>query len=212
MPCTRSSSTATLIDLPERELEVQRHQAAQDERRKILVAAVASRPVLSSEIRMSGCAREPLDGRAALGPGQRRAGAGVDAAAKRDVLAGVGPGRIEHVRVLEAARSRFAAPFSNISVVPAGHVDAAHGAGTRDSRKSPLIGLSNRSTSSMKLGSGQRSLRSLLDLRLLGNDPQRVAEQRTVVSWPAEYRLAAIRTASMTSGIEPSGRSRSPGR
>ena len=32
-----------------------------------------------------------------------------------------------------------------------------------------------------------------------------VPSSRTVVSWPAENRLAATRTTSITSGIDPSG-------
>ena len=58
---------------------------------------------------------------AALDARERRAGAGVDTAAERDVLADVFPVEMELVRVSNRRGSRFAAPGLTITVVPAGH-------------------------------------------------------------------------------------------
>lgn len=51
-----------------------------------------------------GPLQQPLDGDPGFGPGQGRAGAGVRPAAEGDVLAGVGPARVERVRIGEPAR------------------------------------------------------------------------------------------------------------
>ncbi len=57
----------------------------------------------------------------ALGPGERRARAGVDAVAERDVLARVRAAGSELVGTFEAARDHGSRrPSSTITVVPAG--------------------------------------------------------------------------------------------
>ena len=90
-----------------RELEVQLGQAAQDERRHVVVAAVAGRAVLLlGDPDVGGAVEQPLEADPRLGPGQRRAGAGVDAAAEREVLAGVRRGRCRTRRVARTGAGR----------------------------------------------------------------------------------------------------------
>ena len=62
----------------------------------------------------------PLDRDSSFGPGQRRAGAEVDAVAEREVFAGVGPVGEELGGAVELAGVRLAAPLRSITVVPAG--------------------------------------------------------------------------------------------
>ena len=69
--------------------------------------------------------RKPVDGHPALGPGQRRAGAVVDAVTEGDVLAGVGPVDVELVRVLEQPRVAVARPGGEHQRAPGRDVDAA---------------------------------------------------------------------------------------
>ena len=89
------------------ELEVETADAAQDVRRHVVVAAGADRAVLGlGDPDVVHPVEQSLDGDAALGPGERRARAGVDAAAEREVLAGVGALDVELGRVLEVARDR----------------------------------------------------------------------------------------------------------
>ena len=151
---------------------------------------------------------DAFDADPALGPGERRARAGVDAVAERDVLAGVDAVGVELVGALEAARVAVrGARRRTITVVPAGMSTPPTVVGTRDSRKSPLIGLSNRNVSSTKFGMRSR-LGVQQRLRDRGRSPSSWsadASRRTVVSCPAANRFAATRTTSMTSGSEPSG-------
>ena len=74
--------------------------------------------------------------------------------------------------------SRLAAALTSITVVPAGISMSPMVVGTRDSRKSPLTGLSIRSVSSMKLGIRCRSSRSSCwSARILGDEHEGRAEQ-----------------------------------
>ena len=59
----------------------------------------------------------------------------------------------------------------------------------------------------MNFGMRSGSARSaLLQIRVLASNWNTEPSSRTVVSWPAAKRLAATRTMSMTSGVEPSGK------
>ena len=104
------------------ELEVQAADAAQDVGRHVLVAAGAGGAVLRlGDPDVVHAVEEPLDGDAALGARERRAGARVDAVAERDVLARVGAVDVGTRRDRSKRRgSRLAAPLSTITVVPAG--------------------------------------------------------------------------------------------
>ncbi len=105
------------------------------------------------------------------------------------------------------AGSRLAAPLTTINVVPAGTSTPPTEVGTRDRRKSPFTGLSMRSASSTKLG--MRSGWSRSCCWSSGRSARywnAVPNSRTVVSCPAANRLAATRTTSMTSGVDPSGK------
>ena len=64
-------------------------------------------PCCASEIVMSlGAVEEPVERDPTLGPGERRAGARVDAVPEADVLAGVGPLDVELVRVRRTPAGR----------------------------------------------------------------------------------------------------------
>ena len=131
-----------------------------------------------------------------------------DAAPEREVLAGVGPVDVERRRVVEPARVAVRGARSAPSPsCPAGRSTPPTVVGTRESRKSPLTGLSIRSVSSMKLGMRLALVaQQLLELGVLGDQlAAPSSSSRTVVSCPAAKRLAATRTTSMTSGVEPSG-------
>ena len=90
-----------------RELDVELGEPAQDERRLVDVAAGIGRPCFSS---LDGDVGHPvqdaLDRDPALDAGQRRAGAGVDAAAERDVLADVLAVQRELVRIARTGWDR----------------------------------------------------------------------------------------------------------
>ena len=134
-------------------------------------------------------------------PGRRAA------PAERDVAARVARSMSKVSGSVNLRGSRLAAALSSITVVPAGRSTPPTVTGHFDSRKSPLIGLSKRSVSSMKLG-----IRSRVGAQLRcrsGSSAISIAaalSRRTVVSWPAANRLAATRTTSMTSGAVPSGK------
>ena len=89
------------------ELEVQLGEAAEDPRRLVAEAAVAGRAVvLLGQADVAHAVEDALEADPALGPGQRAAGAGVDAAPERDVGLGVGPVDAELVRGTRTAGGR----------------------------------------------------------------------------------------------------------
>ena len=150
---------------------------------------------------------DPLQADASLRPGERRPRTRVDAVAERDVLPGVRAVDLELVRALEAAGSRFAAPLSIITVVPAGTSTPPSVVVRRAMRKSLFTGLSMRRTSSTKLGMRSRSSRRRCWMSGFSAISWSALERRrAVVSWPAAKRKVAIRTTSRTSGIDPSGK------
>ena len=105
--------------------------------------------------------------------------------------------------------SRPAAPFSTITHVPAGMSTPPTVTGVRDRRKSPLTGLSKRRHSSTNpgirsLSSRRRCWMSLRSAMVCSAVPS----SRTVVSCPAEKRLAATRTTSIDLGHRAVGEGR----
>ena len=146
-----------------------------------------------------------LDAR--LGARKRRAGARVGAVAERDVLAGVGAVDVELVGVLEAARVAVRGAVEHHHRRARGDVDAADGG--RRARQAE-VALDRALVA-------QRLLDEVRDAIAVGREAaawssgcspricSAAASRRTVVSCPAANRLAATRTTSMTSGIEPSG-------
>ncbi len=122
------------------------------------------------------------------------------------MLPSVGPGGVEVGRLVEMTRITVRGAVTTITVVPAGRVTPATVLRTRDKRKSPLTGLSNRSVSSTKLAMRSRSARSRRCRSGCSAITLRAElRRRTVVSCPAAKRLAATRTTSATSGVDPSG-------
>ena len=114
-----------------------------------------------------------------LGAGQRRAGAGVDAAAEGHVLAGVAAVDVERRRVVEAAWVAVGGAVDAPSPsCPPGSRRRRPWSAPWDSRKSPLTGLSIRSASSMKLGIRSRSVAQRpLELGIVADELQRGAEE-----------------------------------
>ena len=191
------------------ELEVEGLQAAQDVRRRVLVAARAGRTVLGLRDPDVGHAVEdPLDAdrglrraraarRGRCGCRARTRGAGARWRGRRRNSSGCSKRR----------GSRLAAPLSTITVVPAGistpptvvgdarqaevALDRALEA-QRSPRRSSGCGRGRRGAAA-----GARAARRAAGAR----SPRR----RTVVSCPAANRFAAMRTTSITSGVEPSG-------
>ena len=101
---------------------------------------------------VGGAVEESFDADPGLGPRERRAGAGVDTAAECDVTTGIWAGDVEFVGLLELAWMAVGGAVITITVVPAGMSTPPTVVGRRDSRKSPLTGLSIRSVSSMMFG------------------------------------------------------------
>src|ERR1700722_18177341 len=96
------TSTATFRSV---ELQVELAQPADHVGRQVLVAPGASRAVGGlGHPDLVRPVKQALEDHASLGPGQRRARAGVDAGPERDVLADVGPVDVELVGALELAR------------------------------------------------------------------------------------------------------------
>ena len=165
-------------------------------------------PCALSEMRdVAGAVEQAVDGDPALGAGQRRAGAGVDAVPEGDVLTGVDAVDVELVRAsrrpVDPGCTRRAASMSD---APAGMSTPPSWVRTRVIRNCVRSGLSSRSVSSMKLGIRSRSSRTRFCRS--GRSPsirKANVSSRTVVSWPPANRLAASSAASFTSGVEPSG-------
>ena len=146
---------------PGRELEVRGAQPAEDPRRFVLEAAVAGRAVvLLREADVAHPVEDALEADAALGPGQRPAGAGVGAASEGDVLLAFGRSSRNSAGHSNRRGSRLAAPLSSITGVPAGMSTPPTVVARRARRKSAFTGLSMRSASSMKSGMRSRWARS----------------------------------------------------
>ena len=91
--------------------------------------------------------------------------------------------------------SRFAAPLSSITGVPAAMSTPPIVVARRASRKSAFTGLSIRSASSMKSGMRSRCARSSsCSSGYSARYFSAVASRRAVVSWPAANRNVALRT------------------
>ena len=101
-----------------------------------------------------------MNGDTALDPGQRRPGAGVDAAAEGDVFANVLAVQVKLVGVSNLSRVAVGGP-GRASDGARRDVDAARVVVLRASRKSTLVGLCMRSDSSMKAGISPRLSRRL---------------------------------------------------
>src|SRR4051794_35612150 len=137
-------------------------ETTQDVRRNILVAAAIRRAVLRlADPDVGGAIQQPLEADAGLRARQRGTGAAVDAATERQVLACVLALGVKRVRILEAPRVAVGRAVDDHQRAPGAERCSPTVVGTRDSRKSPLTGLSMRRHSSMKLGSRLRSSRSL---------------------------------------------------
>src|SRR3954462_11265850 len=104
--CGRSDDVARLSRLSGgREPDVDVGEAAQDERWFVVVCAgVGGTVLLVVNGDIAQPVENPLNADPALHAGERSAGARVDTAAERDVLADVFPVKLELMRVLEAVR------------------------------------------------------------------------------------------------------------
>ena len=103
--------------------------------------------------------------------------------------------------------SRPAAPLTTITVVPAGISTPPTVAARAGKPEVALDRTLDPQDSSTKPGMRSRSSRS--SSWSSGRSPiswNAAARRRTVVSWPAENTLAATRTTSITSGVDPSGK------
>ena len=156
--------------------------------------------------RMPG--QEPLDADPRLGPGQRPAGAGVRARGRRRGARGRSRRSTRNsVGFSKRRGSRLAAPLSTMTVVPAGMSTPPTVVGPPGQ---PEVAL-DRALHAQALLDEVRDALAVARSSCCrsGFSPiiwNAVASSRTVVSWPAEKRLAATRTTSMTSGMEPSGK------
>ena len=165
-------------------------------------------PWCSSDRRMS-CIRSRMRSRL-MRPSARasgRAGAGVVAAAERDVGLRVRPVDAELGRALEPPRVAVGGAVQQHHGRARGDVDAADGRGPAGE---PEVGLHRALDPEHLLEEVRDAVavgpQLVLELGVLGEVLQRGREQtRAVVSWPAANRNVAVRTTLMTSGVVPSG-------
>lgn len=187
---------------------MQGFQAPKDIERHVVETAILRRSVLGFvDPNVFEPVQDPLDGDSTLDSGKWPPGQLCTPRANATFWRAFGRSTRSSAGQSKWVGSRFAAPGSSITVVPAGNSTPPSVVATRVNRKSLLIGLSSRSISSTKFGMRSRLPRNVsCSSGSSANTRSALDNNRAVVSCPAMNRNVAIRTTSTTSGSEPSGK------
>ena len=184
-------------------------QAAEHVRPVVVVAPRSGRAVVRLRDPDVGHAlEEPHEGRVRLGPGERGAGAGVDAVPERRGADARWPGRAGTRPGTRTGAGRGSRRRSSRTRwFPGACRHHRPSSGTFDSLNEPFSGASVRSISSMNGEMSEWSSRSRCWNSGWSPSVRRhMTMSRAVVSPPAENRLAAIFATSSTGGSVPSGK------